>query len=91
VYDDADSGNRITTGDFGEIAQMNTLAAIGNWSVLAFALLPLAAQLLAHEAGYWLGQRRRARSAEPLVQVSGILVRLSKGMAILKEALNATR
>ena len=40
---------------------MTVLAAIADWSVFAFALLLLAAQMLAHEAGYWFGWHRGAR------------------------------
>ena len=39
---------------------MTLLAAIADWSVFAFALLLMAAQMLAHEAGYWLGYGREA-------------------------------
>jgi len=51
---------------------MTVLAAIADWSVLAFALLLLAAQMLAHEAGYWLGYRRKAGGGE--VQAEGVSV-----------------
>src|SRR5215468_12180838 len=68
----AGSDNRTTTDDLGETVQMTVLAAIADWSVLAFALLLLAAQMLAHEAGYWLGYRRKAGGGE--VQAEGVSV-----------------
>jgi hypothetical protein len=43
---------------------MTVLAAIANWSVFAFALLLWLIQMVAHEAGYWFGSRRRARAGE---------------------------
>jgi hypothetical protein len=57
-------------GDVGEIAQMTVLAAIANWSVFAFALLLWPIQMVAHEAGYWFGSRRRARGGE--AQAEGV-------------------
>jgi hypothetical protein len=53
---------------------MTLLAAIANWSVLAFAVLLWVAQMLAHEAGYWLGSRRRARGGELQAEGVGIVV-----------------
>ena len=53
---------------------MTMLAAIANWSVFAFALLLLVAQMLAHEAGYWVGFRRRARGGEVQAEGVGVVV-----------------
>ncbi|MGH7063556.1 MAG: hypothetical protein ACREET_05720 [Stellaceae bacterium] len=53
---------------------MSTLAAIAGWSVIAFALLLLAAQMLAHEAGYWLGHRNQARGGEAHAEGVGVVV-----------------
>ena len=40
---------------------MSMIAAIAEWSVIAFGLLLLAIQILAQEVGYWLGRRHRTR------------------------------
>jgi hypothetical protein len=53
---------------------MTVLAAIANWSVFAFALLLWVVQMLAHEAGYWLGSRRRARGGETQAEGVGVVV-----------------
>ena len=53
---------------------MTELAAIANWSVFAFALLLFVAQMLAHEAGYWFGSRRRARGGEAEAEGVGVVV-----------------
>jgi hypothetical protein len=53
---------------------MTVLAAIANWSVIAFGLLLWAAQMLAHEAGYWFGSRRRARGGEVHAEGVGVVV-----------------
>ena len=53
---------------------MTMLAAIANWSVFAFALLLWVAQMLAHEAGYWFGSRRRARGGEVQAEGVGVVV-----------------
>ena len=53
---------------------MNTLAVIANWSVFAFALLLWVVQMLAHEAGYWVGSRRRAREGEVQAEGVGVVV-----------------
>ena len=53
---------------------MTVLAAIANWSVFAFAVLLWVAQMLAHEAGYWLGSRRRARGGEVQAEGVGVVV-----------------
>src|SRR5215471_13969857 len=49
---------------------MTMLSVIADWSVFAFALLLMAAQMLAHEAGYWLGYRRKAQDGE--AQAEGV-------------------
>lgn len=53
---------------------MTMVAAIADWSVLAFAALLLAAQMLAHEAGYWLGSRRQAGGEEAHAEGVGVVV-----------------
>lgn len=53
---------------------MSVLAAIADWSVFAFALLLLAAQMLAHEAGYLVGCRRKARGGEVHAEGVGVVV-----------------
>ena len=53
---------------------MTELAAIANWSVFAFALLLFVAQMLAHEAGYWFGSRRRAHGEEGQAEGVGVVV-----------------
>ena len=53
---------------------MNTLGAIADRSVIAFALLLLVAQMLVHEAGYWLGYRRKARGGEVQAEGVGVVV-----------------
>ncbi len=53
---------------------MTVLAAIANWSVFAFALLLWVAQMLAHEAGYWFGSRRRASGGEIHAEGVGVVV-----------------
>src|SRR5215471_8958302 len=82
------SDNRTTTDDLGEAAQMTVLAAIADWSVLAFALLLLAAQMLAHEAGYWLGYRRKAGGEE--VQAEGVSVVVGGMLGLLAFVLALT-
>ncbi len=42
---------------------MTLLAGIADKSILAFGLILLVVQLLAHAAGYWLGRRRRGSAA----------------------------
>ncbi len=53
---------------------MTVLAAIADWSIYAFGFLLFAAQMLAHEAGYWLGWRRKARGGEPQAEGVGVIV-----------------
>lgn len=53
---------------------MTELAAIANWSVFAFAMLLWLAQMLAHEAGYWVGTRHRARGEEVQAEGVGVVV-----------------
>lgn len=53
---------------------MSVLAAIADWSVLAFGVLLLAAQMLVHEAGYWVGWRRKARGGEVHAEGVGVVV-----------------
>jgi hypothetical protein len=53
---------------------MTMLAGIADWSVLAFALLLLVVQMLAHEAGYWLGYRRNARGGEVQAESVSVVV-----------------
>ena len=51
-----------------------TSAAIANWSVFVFAVLLWVAQMLAHEAGYWFGSRRRAHGGEAQAEGVGVVV-----------------
>ncbi len=53
---------------------MNILAAIADWSVIAFGLLLLAAQLLVHDLGHWLGRRRQRRGGESQAEGVGVVV-----------------
>jgi hypothetical protein len=53
---------------------VTVLATIANWSVFSFALLLWVAQMLAHEAGYWVGSRRRQRGGEVQAEGVGIVV-----------------
>jgi hypothetical protein len=53
---------------------MTTLAAIADWSILAFASLLLGAQLLTYGAGYWLGYYRNARGGEAQADGVGVVV-----------------
>jgi hypothetical protein len=53
---------------------MNTFEALADWSRFAFALLLLAAQMLAHETGYWLGYRRKVRGGEIQAEGVGVVV-----------------
>jgi hypothetical protein len=53
---------------------MSELAAVADWSVFAFAFLLFAAQMAAHEAGYWVGSRRRARGGEVHAEGVGVVV-----------------
>jgi ABC-type multidrug transport system fused ATPase/permease subunit len=53
---------------------MTELAAIANWSVFVFALLLFLAQMLAYEAGYWLGSRRKAHGGETHSEGVGVVV-----------------
>jgi ABC-type multidrug transport system fused ATPase/permease subunit len=53
---------------------MTELAAIANRSVLVFAVLLFVAQMLAHEAGYWLGSRRKAHGGETQAEGVGVVV-----------------
>jgi hypothetical protein len=85
---DIGSGNRVTTRNFGGIAQMTMLAAIADWSVLAFALLLMATQMLAHEAGYWLGYRRQSPDGE--VQAEGVSVVVGGMLGLLAFVLALT-
>ena len=50
---------------------MTVLAAIADWSVVAFALLLLAVQMLAHEAGYWVGWHRKRRGGATTSPAAG--------------------
>jgi hypothetical protein len=59
---------------------MTMVAAIADWSVFAFALLLPAAQMLAHEAGYWLGNRRNARGEEVQAEGVGVVVGVVLGL-----------
>jgi hypothetical protein len=67
---------------------MTMLAAIADWSVFAFAVLLMAAQMLAHEAGYWLGYRRKARGGE--VQAEGVSVVVGGMLGLLAFVLALT-
>jgi hypothetical protein len=53
---------------------MFALAAIANWSVVAFGLLLLAAQMLVHEGCYWLGAHYRARGGDAHAEGVGVVV-----------------
>lgn len=53
---------------------MSVLAAIASWSVVAFAALLWVAQMLAHEAGYWVGARHRTRGGEVQAEGVGLVV-----------------
>jgi hypothetical protein len=53
---------------------MDEFAAIADRSVLVFAVVLVAAQMLAHEAGYWLGYRRKAREGEAQAEGVGVVV-----------------
>ena len=53
---------------------MTVLAAIANWSVFVFAVLLWVAQMLAHEAGYWFGSRRRAHGGAVQAEGVGVVV-----------------
>jgi hypothetical protein len=53
---------------------MSTLAAIANWSIFAFGLLLLVAQMMAHEACYWLGSRYRSRGGDEHAEGVGVIV-----------------
>lgn len=52
---------------------MMVLAQIAAWSILAFGALLLAALLVAHEIGWWVGRHRAARGANPNEGI-GVLV-----------------
>ena len=52
---------------------MVVLATIAAWSILAFGALLLAALLIAHEVGFWIG-RRQARSGAIPTEGVGVLV-----------------
>jgi hypothetical protein len=41
---------------------MAIVTEIGEWSLLAFGTLLLLVLLIAHEVGYWIGLRHKARS-----------------------------
>jgi hypothetical protein len=45
----------------GTEADMTLIAVIATWSLAAFGVLLLAAQLAVHKFGYWIGSRTRAR------------------------------
>jgi hypothetical protein len=84
----ADSSNRIATEAPGGIEQMTMVAAIADWSVFAFALLLLIVQMLAHEAGYWLGYRRNAWGGA--AQVEGVNVVVGGMLGLLAFVLALT-
>ena len=67
---------------------MTVLAAIANWSLFAFAVLLWVAQMLAHEAGYWFGSRRRARGGE--VHAEGVAVVVGGMLSLLAFVLALT-
>jgi hypothetical protein len=66
---------------------MTVLAAIAAWSLLAFALLRFVVQLIANEAGYWVGRRRAARGE---VQTEGVGVVVGGMLALLAFVLALT-
>jgi len=51
---------------------MTVLAAIADWSIFAFGLLLFAVQTVAHEFGYWLGWRNKARGREAHAEGVGL-------------------
>jgi hypothetical protein len=65
---------------------MTLLVALAAWSVLAFGVLLLLAQMLAHEIGYWMGRRLAGRGATPAegvgVVVGGMLALLAFVLAL---------
>jgi hypothetical protein len=66
---------------------MSTLAAIAAWNLLAFILLLLAAQLVAHECGHWLG---RLQSANAEYHSEGVGVVVGSMLALLAFVLALT-
>src|SRR5215472_5800613 len=66
---------------------MNTVETLADWSRFAFALILLAAQMLAHEAGYWLGYRRRGREGEAQAEAVGVVVGSMLGLSTFVLAL----
>ena len=67
---------------------MKVLAAIATWSVIAFALLLWVAQMLAHEAGYWVGSSSRGRGGE--AQAEGVSVVVGGMLGLLAFVLALT-
>jgi hypothetical protein len=59
---------------------MTELATIAGWSVFAFALVLFLAQMLAHEAGYWFGRRRKGHREEVQAEGVGIVVGAMLGL-----------
>lgn len=53
---------------------MTELAAIANWSVLAFGLLLFVVQMLAYAVGCWLGSRNKAHGGEGHAEGVGVVV-----------------
>ena len=66
---------------------MTLIAAFAAWNVLAFGLLLLVAQVVVHEAGYWLGRRTAARAEAPS---EGVGVVVSAMLALLAFVLALT-
>jgi len=53
---------------------MSLLATISAWSEFAFGFLLFAAQLTAHEVGFWFGRRAAARAEGPPSEGVGVVV-----------------
>lgn len=53
---------------------MEILAVIAEWSILAFGLVLLAAQLAAQEVGYWFGRRSKEKAARGETESVGVVV-----------------
>jgi Zn-dependent protease with chaperone function len=65
---------------------MAIVTEIGEWSLLAFGTLLLLVLLIAHEVGYWIGLRHKARSdsrsESAAIVVGGILGLLAFVLAL---------
>ena len=52
---------------------MIVIAAIAEWSFLAFAMLLFATQFLVHQIGYWFGRRKKASGESPAEGVGAVV------------------